>query len=245
MVRSSIKTITYSNRPKRTATSNNKVARAAAVLRKRMVGTPRAPLRTGGFYGVYNRRGRDELKFNDVNVQSTAVTNTGTVTLLNGIAQGTDYNQRIGRKVTLKSILFKVSMGMATGASSSSLGAANRFLVVYDAQANATAPAVTDILATANFMSPMNLNNRDRFKVLFEIVHCTGAYTKTTSLISAGDFYDTHESRYRKINLEEQFSGTGNTIGSIATGSIYVLQISDEGNGCIYDFYSRIRFTDS
>jgi len=243
MVRSSVKTITYKSGSRNTTAANRVVAKAATLLRKRMAAAPRAPLRTGGFYGVYNRRGRDELKFIDNSATAQATSAAGIIALLNGITQGADFNNRIGRKVTMKSLLLKVSVGLLS--TTSSLGGVHRFLVVYDAQTNGATPAITDVLATANYLSPMNLNNRDRFKVLMDFYHKTDAYTVTAGAISAGSFTDTIENRFRKFNLEEQFSGTTNAVGSIATGAVFLIVISDVGTAPIFDFYSRIRYTDT
>lgn len=239
MVKSSVKTVTYTSGSRRANAARSTVAKARQILRSRMVAAPRAPLRTGGFYGVYNRRGRDELKFVDAAVSFTAWTTAGAIAILNGVAQGTDYNQRIGRSTLLKSILFRISVGKSAN---NSTGSTCRFLIFYDAQTNGAAPAVTDVLAAASYLSPMNLNNRDRFKILCDTYIDTEAYTADP--IATGTFKNETKTMFKKFNMECQFSGTGATVGSIATGGIFILLISDEANTVGYEFYSRIRYTD-
>lgn len=239
MVKSSVKTVTYTSGSRRANAARSTVAKARQILRNRMVATPRAPLRTGGFYGVYNRRGRDELKFVDANVGFIPWTSAGAIAFLNGVAQGTDYNQRIGRTTLMKSILFRISLGKSAVSSD---GACCRALIFYDAQSNGAAPAVTDVLASASYLAPMNLNNRDRFKILMDCYFDLEAYTG--SPIATGSFKNETKTMFKKFNMECQFSGTGSTVGSVSTGGIFVLLISDENGTVGYDFWSRIRYTD-
>jgi len=243
MVKASVKTITYTSGSRKTAAARRSVAKASQLLRARMGTTTRAPLATRGFYGVYNRRGRDELKFVDT-VTSAAGTAAGAVTLLNGVAQGTDYNQRIGRKFTMKSIMCRFGISYGTGAAVNSVGNIVRVLIFYDCQTNLNTPAVTDVLQTASYLSPMNLNNRDRFKIISDKWWSTEAFVITASQIDTGDFEPKIEKFYKKINLETQNGGTGATVGSISTGGVFLLIITG-GNGNQIDIYTRVRYTDS
>jgi len=228
------------------ATARKLVAKAGQLLRRRNAGTPRAPLRTGGWYGTYDRRGRDELKFIDVDSLGTSLV-TGSVLLLNGIPQGTDYNERIGRKVMLKSLFIRFTINVNPGVLGvlAPQGDVVRLMIVYDAQANGAAPAITDILATVNYDSPMNLNNRDRFKVLHDKFHTMWAYNYSSgTTIIAGNAIPKFSQKYIKLNHEEVFGGVANTIGSIQTGSIFFLTISQNEITQV-NLYSRVRFSDS
>lgn len=240
MVKSSVKTVTYTSGSRRANAARTVVANARKILRGRMVASPRAPLRTGGFYGVYNRRGRDELKFIDLSAAATLWTTAGVIGILNGVAQGTDFNQRIGRSVSMKSILFRFNIEKTA---TDSEGNTCRCILFYDAQTNGAAPAVTDVLATASYLSPMNLNNRDRFKILADCYLQTDAYDGGAPIV-AGTFTEHCKTIYKKFNMEVQFSGTAATVGSIATGGVFALFISSENNTLAYELYSRIRFTD-
>lgn len=244
MVRSSVKTVTYSSGSRKVARSRQLVAKAAQLLRTRMAGTPRAPLRTGGFYGLYNRRGRTELKTIDTDTVLSNIASAGALQLLNGVDQGTDYTQRIGRKIILKSLFFRVNF-FPSATTASPTGTICRLLIVYDCQTNSAAPAVTDILQAAEYDAPMNLNNRDRFKVIYDkyIMMCATAYT--TGALTAGDPCPKMLSKYKKMSLEEIFSGTANTVGSIATGSIYAMLIASSNNTVQADSYFRVRFEDA
>lgn len=71
---------------------------------------------------------REEFKFADVALASYApVAGTGTVTLLNGIAEGDDYTSRDGRQATMKSIQVR---GDVRAANVSFTGHVARMLIV-------------------------------------------------------------------------------------------------------------------
>ena len=185
---------------------------------------------------------RGELKYLDVTFAS-AHSSTGVLTLLNGLAPGTGPSQRIGRKVKNMSLLYRSGIG------SGDLGAAPfrgllRTLIVYDKQANATAPTVNDILEGIGASSAMDMNNRDRFLVLFN---------RTAAIDQSGGNQSSKIELYKKMNLNTIFNaGTAGTIADITTGSIYLLTMAENANNLvtptnfpITTFYSRIRYDDS
>lgn len=228
------------------ATALNKAAR---IIRARSSGLSGMP-RTGGFYGNYSqfRRGGPntgrELKFIDTQISNSAIPTAGTVTLLNGVAQGTDYTQRIGRKTIIKSILWNCSVFPNT--LNSNNGEVVRLLVVYDTQTNSgSAPAITDILAAADPHSPMNLNNRDRFHVMLDKKLGMNPVTYSAGVLATGAPVTKYITKYKKCHKEIIYSGTGGTVGSIQTGAIWLLQISYFQGQTNHTSYFRFRFYDS
>lgn len=226
------------------------VAKAAQLLRARSAtptGSYAAPA-TRGWYGGYAARGRPELKFVDVQLQNSPITITWSVQLINGVVQGTDYNQRIGRKVVNKSLLFNGNISMASGNNiSNAQGTFCRVVVIYDSQPNSgTIPAGTDIFAFNDPNSPMNLNNRDRFKVVIDKRCQVGAFlTSGGGTLATGSPNDCYWSKYKKMNMETIFSNTAATLGSISTGSLYVCYVSDFATTTILDFVTRVRYLDN
>lgn len=173
--------------------------------------TDRQAMRTGGWANP-SRSG--ELRFID-NVNNTGptigVSTFTTGLLLNGCAQGSDASSRQGRKIVLKSILCRYSFAMT---STSTFGSQFRILIVYDKQANAAAPAITDILLTDNYSSQNNLSNRDRFVTVFD--HITDSISNSGNFTCSGKLY-------KALNLETMFNaGSAGTIGDITTGSLYM-----------------------
>ena len=126
-------------------------------------------------------------------------------------------------------------------AATSTLGSPVRIIVFYDKQANAQAPAVTDVLLADAFPSPNNLSNRDRFVVLADIV--------TEPIGVATGVYVANFEIYKKLNLETMFNaGTAGTIGDITSGSVYIMAAQAGAIATAaptFTFRSRIRYTDS
>lgn len=223
------------------------VKRASNALRGRSTTNLRAPLRTGGWYGTYNRRGRDELKFIDTQIAAGALAATGPPILLNGVTQGTDWNNRIGRTFQMKSILFRFAIrpNPASAASNSTLGPMVRVCVVYDSQANSLLAAKSDIFqSAADYKSPLNLANRDRFRILIDKTLTMSSYTMTAGSLTAGDPRGSYMDVFRKVNLEVVNSGTSNVIGSIQTGALLLCTITETNDYVQAEAYVRVRFSD-
>lgn len=248
MVRQSVKSISYSSGSRKVARSRQLVNKAAALLRARASATPRAPLRTGGFYGLYTGRGREELKVIDVQSGGNVATGTGggSVILINGVAQGTDYTNRIGRKVMLKSCLLRMNI-VPNIANSSPQGDVVRVMIVYDCQTNAAAPVLSDILLnpTVTYQSPMNLNNRDRFKILADKFYIMNANVYTAGALTAGSPRPVQIKIFKKMYMEEVFGGVGNTVGSIQTGALWLVIVGANTAFSTFAYETRVRFVDA
>jgi len=176
---------------------------------------------------LYNARmGGVESKFIDTTGSYTNLSTTPQIILLNGVATGTDYNTRVGREITMKSLYFRYQFA-------STVNAFLRFMIVYDKQCNGAAPAILDILSAVTFTSPNNLNNKDRFVTIMD---------KTVAFDTARQLY-MFQKKYRKLNTTTQYSNTGATVGSIGTGSVYLIIFSQVDTPS-FAFTSRVRFTD-
>lgn len=205
---------------------------------------------------------QNELKCFDV--PQTAITFAtvaagGTFTnSLNAMSLGSDLYQRIGRKIKMKSLRFRGTI-QPHGTNSNVGAGILRFIVYYDAQPNAGAPSVTDIIqdsnatAGANARSEMNMNNRARFQILRD--HQTlappagGVATNFGNIPDAGTPNAYHFDYYIKLKgLEAMYNATnGGNIGDITSGAIGVVAIQDTtvtAASCDLIFVSRLRFYD-
>jgi len=166
--------------------------------------------------------------------------------LLNGLAQGTDSTTRIGRKISMKSIqghyVFTSQLQASGLLPAGVLGGWVRLLIVYDMQTNGATPTVADILqnATSNALtSPLNLNNRERFKVLVNKYRCIDPSNSQSAMIRF----------YKRLNHDVIFNaGNAGTVADIQTGGIFFVLATTltataapltDGNA-----YVRIRFLD-
>ena len=219
MPRTSVYSKTYGSKNKQQAAAAAVARARATILSARRGG---APLRSGGFYGLQSRAGRNELKTIDVAPTQTEATTTSSINLLNGVATGTDYTARIGRKIMMKNLYLRIQIAPVDQVTSDTHV---RLLCVYDMQTNGVAPAMTDVLNTASTVDHVNLNNRDRFKILFDKCVPIGANVNTaTQAYSNGKnvyYIKKYLNLATKGATETQYNGVGATVGSIATGSIY------------------------
>ena len=119
-------------------------------------------------------------------------------------------------------------------------GSPIRILVVYDRQANAVTPIITNILQTDDFNSPQNLDYASRFFIMMDII--------TEPLSTTGN-EGIGAKRYKRLNTITEFNtGNAGTVGDITTGAVYLMiaqnsSISGGGIGT-FAFYNRLRFSD-
>ena len=117
-----------------------------------------------------------ELKSVDVSISQVSDT-TGAITLLNGVARGDDVNQRIGRR-SRHALELRLHRSVVSPSGTRQI---SRVLVVLDKQANATTPAITDVLVTASPYALYNRDNASRFHVLYDNSVCLNAVTDSGS----------------------------------------------------------------
>lgn len=149
-----------------------KYQRTSRGMTRAMVVVPssRGYLRTGGFYS--RMKFGQELKFKDftTSFSSSASGTIETITEHLDIAQGDGPQERIGRRVKLKSFYWKITMRLDSVIVMS--GHNNvRVIAVLDKQCNGSAPALSGtVLTTATQQSNTNLENSMRFRILYDRV---------------------------------------------------------------------------
>jgi hypothetical protein len=145
----------------------------------------------------------------------------GAIALANGIAPGFDIAGRLGRLVTMKSILVDIEdfVTAATG-----MDQYHRTLLVYDRQTNGAALAITDVLTSVNVLAPYNFGNSARFVILYDQVHYLNATTEPGSGLH-------YKIRIRRP-LDVVFNaGVAGTVADIQSGSLYLIAIGNVGVG--------------
>ncbi len=207
--------------------------------------------RTGGFFGRF--RGRRalngnvgaELKFHDVDIDQAAIATGGTVFITAvGIAQGTGESERIGRKVTIRSINWRMNILLPNAANLTSTNDEVRVILFLDKQANGATATVTGILESANYQSFNNLANKSRFRTLMDRVYDMNAQAGAgdgTANDAAGVVM--HDALFKKVNIPIEFDSTAGAITEIRSNNIGVLLISKSAR-CTLDSKMRMRFSD-
>lgn len=185
---------------------------------------------------------RGELKYVDIQNQQNQFDDVGVGVLLNGLVPGTGASQRIGKKVTLKSIQIRGAIN-AGALGVNPFSGFGRMFIIYDKQANAAFPTIASILEQTSGTSPMNMDNRERFLVL---------YDRQFALDQFGGNPSAQVKMYKKLNLTTVFNaGTAGTVADITSGAVYVVFINENSyvttstNSPIIRWYSRIRYEDA
>lgn len=178
----------------------------------------------------------EEFKTLDMNY-TVDVDTTTAVQLLNGCMRGDDFRQRNGREIMMKSIELRyiTQACVATGSDQT-----HRIMLVYDRQTNGTALTAAAVLESANTVAPRSLENRRRFKILYDKIWTINSSPESGSRVQ--------RKFYRRLAHPVTFN-SGNTgyVGDIATGSLYLVVLGSNTAGTTAGqctFYSRIRFQD-
>jgi hypothetical protein len=177
-----------------------------------------------------------EVKYIDTN-SNCAVNSTGALVLLNGCTEGTDVDERIGHHISVRKV-----MGAFGHAPDATTGVAqgHRILLVLDRQSNGSAPAITDILQSANTRSFANLDFADRFKILVDKVVIVSAYGDTGEYVQSS-----FECSIGCTTLYN--TNNAGTIADINTNALYVVFVGSQASGTtdgqVY-YNIRLLFTD-
>lgn len=200
---------------------------------------------------------RQELKWLDTNIAQT-MDNTGAAsTLINGIAQGNSAITRTGNEIVMTSVQYKIKFVTDVDRISPSYF---RFIIVFDKQANGAAPTLLGLATAPSILDntaggtepdfPYNHNYQKRYKIIHDelivinpnvIQQTTVATGVSLTLVSVATF------RHKKIPLSKKvkYDSTTAAIGDIATGSLYVYFLSEDGTDApIADGTFRVYYKD-
>lgn len=232
---------------KKVSIKDRKIAAVARILKgARTTSYPsgtsftRAPPASRGYYGPWSRLGGGELKTIDTGTINDSLAPTAVCTLINGVAVGTDYNTRDGRRIRMKHLTLKFAV-YNSGASSSNPDVC-RIMIVLDRQANGTVATSAQMLQTNTVFSPMNLDNRDRFLVLKDIMIGTEGATFSGGYVATGNSKSYVRKVFVPLNRMTTYSGTAATIGSISTNALYLVYNAQNSNQTSITYNSRVRF---
>lgn len=195
----------------------------------------RAPKRMRGYWrhaGLWRSSTaaiQNEKKYHDGTQVQFGIATAGNIpipTLLE-IPQGTSVNDRIGKTVHIKDIFLRYKLGIAQTSANQGSDIV-RVMMVKDMQANGAVPVVTDVLESANYDSFNKLENKFRFKVLYDETHSLNA--------PGGDGTNTVRMRLQCRTNQDlkgmamEYSGTTGAIGEIRSNNVFLLVIAEAGN---------------
>lgn len=214
----------------------------------------RAPVRfRQGAYSQYHQGG--EIKALDVTNSTTPTTNTTvawlfnttpTIQVLNTITTGSSSWNRVGRKISLKSVRVRGSFNITSNAISNSTPQYCRLTILYDKQANGALPVASDVFkdqasvaadsTLTTWLSGINLNNRDRFEVIADkqwmfpnVDTATGVAGGLTASVDTMHIDLFYKLGGRETHFKADSSPA--VIGDIASGSLFMITQGNIGAG--------------
>ncbi len=197
-----------------------------------------APTTSSLAYRVAKLESSTEWKSKDFYRVGTTWTTSGEVTSIFSLVQGAGSDQRIGRKVKIRSVQLRFIVRNQTRKTESLSPNGlwpTRTMIVYDKQANAGLPSYSDIVADNlgagdEPLAFKNLNNKERFVILYDNYDCTeqgdgkknSSCRTVVSVIGGGSGELSEVSSgavYRTMDMDCVFGLTNEPI----TGAIYVV----------------------
>lgn len=138
--------------------------------------------------------------------------NTGYITVLNTINAGDDVAERNGNSILAKYMTGKIYITQNSSATNTVV----RCIIFQDLANQSSTPSVASVLEAVNPASPMNVDNVDRYWILYDrmITLSTGGKTMVPLNI------------FRRLNFHCKYDGTGGTDYEI--NAICMLLISNE-----------------
>lgn len=240
--------------PKRSAASaelgkaKHELATARVDAARARLAASRGLIASSALASSYSRSARStrgstpELKINDVPIQIPVLQQpTPWFFLLNGAASGTGVNQRVGMRITVKSI--QLILAAAANPTATDMATHVRFIIFYDRQTNGLTPNLVDVIEQASYLGLPAVSSSKRIVfVMDRLLRLTGNATTPTeeSLLTLR--------WYKKVNIVTQFNKlTVADQTAIATNGLWALVVgsSQTASGPKVAGVVRVRYTDS
>ncbi|CAN8138855.1 Coat protein (modular protein) [uncultured Thiomicrorhabdus sp.] len=214
--------------------------------KRRRIGNGGGIYRKAGYYGRY-RRPAQELKWFDTAKSAATVASTGVIweDSINHLTQGAGESARIGRKATLTAVNFRAVVQLNDTTTVGNTDDGMRIILYVDSQTNGAAPAITDILETAEYLSFNTLVNTGRFRILMDkyidISATAGAYngaSETSMQVAKTVTF------YKRCQIPLEFDGATGAIAELRTNNVGILAITDAGLMTLRT-NCRVRFSDT
>jgi hypothetical protein len=200
------------------------------------------PVSTRPTFGRMSRKKiMGETGYVDLASASYNCDSTGSIALINTVGQGSSTNQRVGKRIMLKSLQGRGRVSNNSTAAYNDVA----ILIVYDKRPTGTLPNITDILDTVSPSSFNNDDNSGRFQILKRWdLSLIGSAANNYTPISQYDI-----SFFLDLKGKPQEFGSAGTgaIGDIEVGALYIVTLGATAAGTTAATYTsgfRTRFID-
>jgi len=167
------------------------------------------------------------------------------------IAEGNDYNQREGKKVSLKKLHINLFLRWIPSQSSNNPPTAPysraRIMIFWDRNSGSTTtfkPSdlfenVTSTRTTGEYVcAPLNWNNRKRFRMIYDKIHAlTTAFNPGSTVPAAGYEYNAYQKSsmifkrlHLKLNKDVFYSGTTSAASDCQKNALWIVACADDGD---------------
>ncbi len=209
--------------------------------------------RTVGVYGRYAGPNA-EMKFHDIDIDDAVIAVGGTIQnsgTVNIIPEGVGEEERIGRKITIRKILWRYSLKIAAGTTGAATSDIIRVIMYQDKQCNgltAVKSGDAGILESDSFLSFNNLSNTGRFRILYDKTHriqvSAGSGRGSTDTLDYAEALQTGKF-FKNCNIPIEYDNSASTgaLTSIRSNNLGVLLLSREGS-VEFESKMRLRFSD-
>ncbi len=184
-----------------------------------------------------------ELKFHDFTLTDAVISVSGTITdSINLIANGITDQTRIGRKSVVRALHWNYRIRLPADDDPTNTTDLVTVICYLDKQSNGAAAFPVDILNTDFFMSFNNIENKDRFRILYRKTHVLDS-PAGSGLFGFGE-KSVYGEFHKQCNIPIEFSGTLGVLSEVRSNNIGLLLLSESGL-CAFNSRFRVRFTDS
>lgn len=188
-----------------------------------------------------------------------ALVNAGAFYLINGIAVGSAFYQRIGAKIQMKSLQYHFYFSQSGNNAQPYTPQQCRLMIIYDKQPNGNLPTLANLLTdysaagavVANPFGMINLPYRDRFEVIHDRYFSLQTANTTTGTVGTEGDNTTWNGISGYVKLRRRvtcYQTTSYQIGDISTGSLFMFTASNIASGsepwAMYGI-TRLRYYDT
>lgn len=176
-----------------------------------------------------------EFKYRDVLQTATPLVSNSFLFLTNGISQGTDNTERIGRSVKGKYLYYKWR------AEYNPLSPRNVFkmIAIVDKKADGNVPTISELLTAPSELGFRNIDQGERFQILHQ-----KCYTlhQDKPVLCGEEYIDINGKEW----AHTEYKGTGPGVADISSYPIYIIIVSgDIANAATVIVNHRYRYIDN